>query len=77
MPRATTENILHSYLAAIERELQQGIAREHSYRPALKTLIETLYPGTLATNEPKRIRCGVMFLRILGSPALLMKLACL
>src|SRR6266487_4575097 len=58
MPRATTENILHSYLAAIERELQQGIAREHSYRPALKTLIETLYPGTLATNEPKRIRCG-------------------
>jgi predicted helicase len=58
MPHATTENILHSYLMALERELQQGIAREHSYRPALKTLIETLYPGTLATNEPKRIRCG-------------------
>ena len=31
---------------------------EPPHRPYLKTLIERLYPGTLATNEPKRIKCG-------------------
>ncbi|GAC1653331.1 MAG: DNA methyltransferase [Ktedonobacteraceae bacterium] len=49
---------LQTYLVNIERELQQGNATEHTHRPALKTLIETLYPNTLATNEPKRIKCG-------------------
>jgi len=49
---------LQTYLVNIERELQQGNSTEHTHRPYLKTLIETLYPSTLATNEPKRIKCG-------------------
>lgn len=47
-----------SYLAQIGAALKQGDATEHTHRPALKTLIESLEPDLLATNEPKRIKCG-------------------
>jgi hypothetical protein len=57
MKQVTTENPFRVYLTAIERELQQGIASEHTHRPALKAFIEAV-TGTLATNEPKRIKCG-------------------
>ena len=46
------------YRRQIERELQAGNATEHTHRPALKTLIESLVPGVTATNEPKRVECG-------------------
>ena len=46
------------YRRQIEKELQAGNATEHSHRPALKTLIESLAPGVTATNEPKRVECG-------------------
>ncbi|MBI1983389.1 MAG: DNA methyltransferase, partial [Acidobacteria bacterium] len=47
------------YRRQIERELQAGIATEHTHRPALMTLIESLSPGVTATNEPKhRTDCG-------------------
>lgn len=36
----------------------QGNATEHTYRAALSQLLETLKPGVLATNEPKREACG-------------------
>ncbi len=49
---------LTEYLSKITRELQAGQATEHSYRPALKDLIETLAPDIIATNEPKRVECG-------------------
>jgi len=42
----------------VERTLRSGLATEHSYRPALKGLIEALGPGTTATNDPKRVACG-------------------
>lgn len=42
----------------MERELQAGNATEHTHRPALKTLIESLAAGVTATNEPKRVECG-------------------
>lgn len=45
------------YRAAIERELRSGLATEHTYRPALKSLIEALGQAS-ATNEPKRAACG-------------------
>jgi len=38
--------------------LRSGLATEHSYRPALKELIEALGPGVTATNDPKRVACG-------------------
>jgi hypothetical protein len=47
------------YRRQIERELKQGDATEHTHRPALKALIESLAPGLTATNEPKhRTDCG-------------------
>lgn len=47
-----------SYLAALSAALKRGDATEHTHRPALKTLIESLHSGITATNEPKRIACG-------------------
>jgi hypothetical protein len=51
-------NPIETYRRQIERELEAGDATEHTHRPALKTLLETLYPGVTATNEPKRVACG-------------------
>jgi hypothetical protein len=49
---------IDDYRRQIERELKQGDATEHTHRPALKALIESLAPGVTATNEPKRVACG-------------------
>ena len=49
---------LSAYIAAISSAYASGKATEHSYRPAIKALIEGLVPGVVATNEPKRIACG-------------------
>ncbi|HEO70658.1 MAG TPA: DNA methyltransferase, partial [Candidatus Hydrogenedentes bacterium] len=42
----------------MERNLQRGDATEHTHRPALKALLESLAQGVTATNEPKRVACG-------------------
>jgi hypothetical protein len=46
------------YITDINNLHRAGNATEHSYRPALKTLLEALMPRYTATNEPKRIACG-------------------
>lgn len=46
------------YLKQIQSKLNSGHATEHTYRPALKTLLESLEPGIEAPNEPRRIECG-------------------
>jgi len=46
------------YISECDVLYKSGNATEHSYRPALKTLLETLMPHHSATNEPKRIACG-------------------
>jgi hypothetical protein len=46
------------YLSAIKTNLARGDATEHTHRPALKALLESLSKGIIATNEPKRIACG-------------------
>ena|SRR5438128_8508831 len=47
------------YINAIRKDFASGNATEHTYRPALKTLIESLQNGITATNEPKRrTDCG-------------------
>ncbi len=46
-----------TYLKSVEKDLQSGRATEHTYRPAFKSLIESLGDIT-ATNEPKREKCG-------------------
>jgi hypothetical protein len=50
--------LLTQYTRTIEKELVAGNATEHTHRPALKALIESLAPGITATNEPRRIECG-------------------
>lgn len=46
------------YRREVERALQAGNATEHTHRPALKALIESLATGVTATNEPKHVECG-------------------
>jgi predicted helicase len=47
-----------TYLTKVEVDYRHGIATEYTYRSTLKTLIETLLPGTNASNDPKHIECG-------------------
>ena len=46
------------YLAEINKNLAHGDATEHTHRPALKKLLESVRRGIVATNEPTRILCG-------------------
>lgn len=49
---------LDQYIKNLNSRFRTGIAREHAYRGDLQSLIESLLPGVLATNEPARIECG-------------------
>jgi len=49
---------VQDYLRELERALRRGEATEHTHRGTLKTLLEALAPGIVATNEPKRSGCG-------------------
>lgn len=49
---------LKHYLKTVENTLKAGQATEHTHRPALKTLLESLELDVTAINEPKRIACG-------------------
>ena len=46
------------YIAEINRIYKAGNATEHTYRTALKSLLEKMTNGLTVTNEPKRIACG-------------------
>ena len=46
---------VNEYIKAVEKELAAGNTTEHSYRPALKTLLQSLNPAITATNEPQHI----------------------
>lgn len=57
------DNHFKEYLVSIEQSLRAGNATEHTYRPALKTLIESVAAeitgdSVHAINEPKRVECG-------------------
>ncbi|MEJ8803428.1 type ISP restriction/modification enzyme [Pontibacter sp. H249] len=49
---------LHNYIDILNTRYKAGFSREHSYRGDLQTLISTLAPDVLVTNEPARIACG-------------------
>jgi hypothetical protein len=49
---------LADYLKTILKDVSQGNATEHTHRPALKSLVDSLVDGVIATNEPKRSTCG-------------------
>jgi len=46
------------YVKEVRQNLAHGDATEHTHRPALKSLLESIFKGATATNEPKRIECG-------------------
>jgi len=48
---------LKQYLSASENALKAGTATEGTHRPALKTLLESLAPDIIATNEPHGKDC--------------------
>ncbi|MDD5748854.1 MAG: N-6 DNA methylase [Actinomycetota bacterium] len=48
----------NTYISTIEKELALGNATEHTHRPALKALLQSLGDGIVATNEPRRVECG-------------------
>lgn len=47
-----------NYLNQVEAALKLGNATEHTFRGDLKSLLEVLQTGIVATNEPKRQKCG-------------------
>ena len=49
---------ISEYIQNLNTRFKTGISREHSYRGDLQTLLSTLLPGVLVTNEPARIACG-------------------
>ncbi|MGH9393588.1 MAG: N-6 DNA methylase, partial [Terriglobales bacterium] len=61
MPSGSTglaNEAITAYWAGLESEQRSGEATEHSFRPALKRLLESLGAGILAVNDPKRVTCG-------------------
>lgn len=46
------------YLEKVNTRFKAGISTEHSYRGDLQSLLETIVPDVLVTNEPTRISCG-------------------
>ena len=51
-------NELKQYIDELNKQHKTGIAREHSYRPALKDLLQSLLPKMVVTNEPAHFECG-------------------
>ena len=49
---------VREYLAEVSAQWKTGQATEHSYRPALKTLLEGLLTKVIVINEPAHIKCG-------------------
>jgi predicted helicase len=49
---------LNQYCQILNTRYQTGISRELTYRGDLQTLLSTLLPDVLVTNEPARIACG-------------------
>lgn len=60
------ESEIRKYLQKIQAEFQTGKATEHTYRPALKELLETINPEIRALNEGQRtVKVGAPDFRIL------------
>jgi predicted helicase len=52
------ENPVQAYVVSVISEFKTGQAREHAYRPALKTLFESVVPKLQAVNDPKHSEHG-------------------
>lgn len=50
---------VQDYLAEVQEKYKTGIAREHAYRPALQTLLESAGEGINAVNDAARSEIGM------------------
>jgi hypothetical protein len=58
-------NPVKTYLKELAAQRATGVAGEHAYRPALKTLLEELRPSVRVVNDARRIACGAPDLVVL------------
>ena len=49
---------ISEFIASITETYKTGVASEHSYRPAIQQLINSVADGVMAINEPSRVKCG-------------------
>ncbi|HEY9000827.1 MAG TPA: type ISP restriction/modification enzyme [Mucilaginibacter sp.] len=49
---------ISQYVSQVNKLYKTGLSSEHSYRGDLRTLLESIVPSVIVTNEPKRIACG-------------------
>lgn len=49
---------INDFIGKVATIHKTGAATEHSYRPALESLFNSLSDGVAALNEPKRVECG-------------------
>lgn len=52
------DKLFNDYVNDINKEYSTGKFTEHTFRPALKKLVESISNKIVATNEAKRIECG-------------------
>lgn len=50
--------LIADFMSKVLAVHKTGAATEHSYRPALEGLFNSLNPSVVAINEPKRVKCG-------------------
>ena len=50
--------MFRGYIQQINKLYRLGLATEHSYRPALQSVLSGILEDTEVTNEPKRQKCG-------------------
>ncbi len=55
---ASNDRLFRDYIKGLQTNLSLGNATEHTHRPVLKTMLESVGDRVTATNEPKRVECG-------------------
>ncbi len=63
------KKVFSQYAKELDSEFSTGLAREHSYRPALVNLLNGLTENVLVVNEAKRIECGAPDVTLLRDDA--------
>ena len=60
--------VISDYLSEIQDKYRTGVAREHAYRPALQTLLESADSGLNAVNDAARDNIGMPDFVVLRQP---------
>ena len=64
---------LKLYIDELNKQYKTGIAREHSYRPALKDLLQSLLPKMVVTNEPAHFEYKTRIYEQDGTPNIVIR----